>query len=150
MTENGREIKRQVEVTRELKTLGGYFLTLDQIWNSKRLSTFKMLWSLFKSIWVFYPLFWTSLAVFTVGCLEYYYENSQSRNFEKMFEKIWDQSVLGTLVSSMSDKKEWSLKYHSVFLPGFQVQYKIQNTTSYKHLTFIEVMSFSRHRWRCV
>ena len=31
MTENGREIKRQVEVSRELKTLGGYFLTLDQI-----------------------------------------------------------------------------------------------------------------------
>ena len=31
MKENGRQIKRKVEVKRELKTAGDYFLTLDQI-----------------------------------------------------------------------------------------------------------------------
>ena len=31
MKENGRQIKRKVEVKRELKTAGDYFFTLDQI-----------------------------------------------------------------------------------------------------------------------
>ena len=57
-----------------------------------------------KRICVFYSFFWTSLAAFTVSCLEDYYEKDQCRYF-------WGnlKPVLGVLVSSMFNKKEWFL-----------------------------------------
>ena len=56
----------------------------------------------------FQPLFWTSLAAFTVGCLQNYYERGQNKNILSKFETR----------AQLLTKKMIAFIYHSVLLPS--------------------------------
>ena len=103
------EMKRQVEVYENLR-LGDYLLI-----KFKKLSTFKILWLVYEFFNLCSGQLWLLLQLIV-------YRIIMERDRINIFWVNWRQ-VQGKLVSSTFDKKEWYLIYHSVFLPGFKVQY---------------------------